>query len=483
MTVMVESRADLTLAALSRVAWDGERVEIGPRALAVMDRCHDSFKALVEALQAADPGAMVYGVTTGPGDWGGTRLAEEALASRPKRVWTAASFGEPLPPRAVRAIVFARLANLVEGHAAARGEVARAVAALLEADNLPAVPAEGNGGAGEILALGHLFYELSGRLELTAKERMALINGSPCAAALVADVALAGGGRLELAEQVLALSADALNVPLEAYSELLEPLWGDEHDSAALRSLRALLEGGEPGRQGHQAPVSSRILPRVLGQVRRALAEAEAAAAISLRSVTDNPVYTPPDDSHPLGSVFSTGGYHNARATAAIDGMAFAWADLCQLAQRHTDKLFQHPATAGALSEEWTYKPLHMVQAGWANQARLQAQPSLIGLGAFGQNDVPAMSFAAWRKAVAIGRCLDACLAVLAALASRALQASDRPGPPALNQLTRQVAEVFPPITGERRIGPDCEALAASFASQIFKGRIASRLPSPSRGG
>jgi histidine ammonia-lyase len=89
------------------------------------------------------------------------------------------------------------------------------------------------------------------------------------------------------------------------------------------------------------------------------------------------------------------------------------------------------------------------------------------------------MSFAAWRKAMAIGRCLDAGLAILAALASAALQASDRPAPPALNQLTRQVREVIPAMTGVRRLGPDCEALAAAFSRQIFKGRIAAQLPSP----
>src|ERR1700737_3186243 len=197
---------------------------------------------------------------------------------------------------------------------------------MLDAGKLPAVPAEGNGGAGEILALGHLFYELAEHLELAPREQMALINGSPCAAAMVSDVALAGSGRLELAEQVLALSAHAVKAPVEAYSAQLEALWGDEHDTAALRSL---LRGSRS--QSHQAPVSSRILPRVLGQARRALAEAEQAAAVSLSSVTDNPVYIPPDEAHPYGSVISTGGYHNARATAAIDQVAFAWADLCQL--------------------------------------------------------------------------------------------------------------------------------------------------------
>lgn len=467
MTLTVGTRSDITLDAVRRVAWEGEPVQLTPQALAVMDRSHRSFQALVEARQAADPGALIYGVTTGPGDRGTSLLTGE----RPKRLWTAASFGEALPERVVRAIVLARLANFVEGHAAARGDVALAVADMLAPGSLPAVPAESNGGAGEVLALGRLFYGLSERLELGPKEMMALINGSPCAAALVADVALAGDGRRQLAEQVLALSAYAVKAPMEAYSAQLEPLWDDEHDIAALRSLRSLLDGSREA--GQQAPVSSRILPRVLGQGRRALAEAERAATISLRSVTDNPVYIPPDPAQPLGSVLSTGGYHNARATAAIDGLAFAWADLCQLVQRHTDKLFQHPATAGTLPDEWTAKPLHMVQAGWAEQARTLAQPSLMTLGAFGQNDVPAMSFVAWRKARAIGRCLDAALAVLAAITSEVLRSADRSAPPALAELLGGIREVVPPMDGKRPLGPDCESLAASFARRVFEGRVA----------
>ncbi len=310
-----------------------------------MDRAHASFAALVEARLAEDPAALIYGVTTAPGDGATEVLSEERRARRPTHMWTAASFGEPLPERVTRAIVLARLANLLGGHATIRAEVAAAVTAMLESP-LPPVPSQGNGGAGEILALGHLFYAIPERFELAPKERMALVNGSPCAAALVADAALAGARRLALAEQVFALAAAVLGVPLEAYGAELEPLWGDPHETAALRSLRALLESDGGMRQAHQAPVSFRILPRVLGAVRRAQAAAEEAAAISLRSVTDNPVYVPPTDRPPLGAVFSTGGYHDARAPAALDGLAFAWTDLCQLAARATDRLFQHPGTA-----------------------------------------------------------------------------------------------------------------------------------------
>jgi histidine ammonia-lyase len=471
MSVSIAARGDITPEAVRRVAWEGEAVALAPAAVERMDRAHASFRAFVDARVAEDPGALIYGTTTAPGDGAAVALTAEAQARRPTRLWTAHAFGAPLPERVVRAIVLARLANFVDGHAAVRSEVAGAVVGLLDGAPLPEVPGQGNGGAGEIVALGRLFYDLSARLDLHPKERMALINGSPCAAALVADVALAGQGRLALAESVVALAVEAARAPLEAYSADLEPLWDDEHETAALRSLRGLLDGGAEDRQAHQGAVSFRILPRVLGHLRRAQAEAERAAAVALRSVTDNPVYVLPDLDRPLGTVISTGGYHNARGPAAMDGVGSAWADLCQLAQRLTDKLLQHPSTAMLLArDEWTMKPLHMVQTGWAEEARALAGPTLLSLGGFGQNDVPSMSFLAWRRADAIGRCLDASLAILAALGAQALHAAGQAPPPPLAALVDDIRAVFPPVEGVRALGPDGDALAAAFRRRVFDG-------------
>jgi len=471
MSVSIATRADITPEAVRRVGWEGEAIALAPAAIERMDGAHASFRAFVDARVAEDPGALIYGTTTAPGDGAAVALTAEAQARRPTRLWTAHAFGAPLPERVVRAIVLARLANFVDGHAAVRAEVASAVAAMLDGAPLPEVPGQGNGGSGEIVALGRLFYGLSARLDLHPKERMALINGSPCAAALVADVALAGRGRLALAESVVALAVEAARAPLEAYSADLEPLWDDEHETAALRALRGLVAGGAPDRQAHQGAVSFRILPRVLGQLRRAQAEAEHAAGVALRSVTDNPVYVLPDAERPLGTVISTGGYHNARGPAAMDGVGSAWADLCQLAQRLTDKLLQHPSTAPLLArDEWTMKPLHMVQTGWAEEARALAGPTLLSLGGFGQNDVPSMSFLAWRRADAIGRCLDASLAILAALGAQALHAAGQAPPPALAALVDDVRAVFPPVEGVRALGPDGDALAAAFRARVFDG-------------
>jgi histidine ammonia-lyase len=466
-TVQLEQRSDITLEVFERVAWQREPVQIAPAAIAVMDRSHKSFAEFVADRLASDPSAQIYGITFGPGDAGAVDPAND---TRPTKLWTAASFGEPLPERVTRGIVLARLANFIEGNAAARGLVATAIAAMLDpAVPLPSVPAYSGGGAGEILSLGHLFFDLSERLTLEPKERMAVINGSPCSAALVADIALAARGRRALVEKVFALSVEALGSPLEAYSEDVDKLWGDEHESAALGALRGLLKDHRPARMARQSPVSHRILGRVLGRLRRAAAEAENAAAVSLASVTDNPVYIPPDATRPLGTVFSTGGFHNAWAPSAIDGVAFAWADICQLAQRHTDQFFQHPATAPLLAaHEFGFKSLHMVMNGWAEEARSLAQPSLLSLGAFGQNDVPAESFPAWRKATSIGRCLDASLAIVATLGAHALAAGGFPIPVELRGLADAVYKHVPAGREVRRRGLELEALTEVFAGRVL---------------
>src|SRR4051794_11365086 len=195
MTVALTARSDISLAAFRRVAWDGESVVLGPEVATRMAAARAAFVALIE-----DESVSVYGVTSGFGDRAALRLsagerAEQAREASDRGV----SFGEALPERVTRGIVLARLANLVEGHSAVRPEVAEAVAMMLEGGPLPAVPSQGNGGSGEILALGHLFDRMGRSVGLEEKEGNALVNGSPCGAALLADGALAAARRVALA--------------------------------------------------------------------------------------------------------------------------------------------------------------------------------------------------------------------------------------------------------------------------------------------
>jgi histidine ammonia-lyase len=465
-TVVLRSRADLDLETYRRVAWGGEPVELAPEAVARIADCRRSFLALVDS----DPNLVVYGVTSGYGERARIRLSADerrAQASWPPR-WADASFGEPMPERLVRGIVLARLVNFLEGHAAVRPELAEGVAGMLDGtEPLPAVALQGNGDAGEIVALSRLFGDLGERVGPEEKEALALINGSPCAAAALADAALAGRNRLRLAHEIFALSVEALAAPLEAYAPELEELWGDVHETRALQTLRGLLEQSPiADRRPYQAPVSYRILPRVFGEANRALEAVEEAAETSLRSVSDNPVYIPPDGEHPLGRVWSTGGYHNGMAYPALDRLAATWANLCQLADRHGERLV-HDANMPPSDTHHGLGVLLMVLVGRSDEGRAAAQPTILSRGGFGQNDVGAPAILAWEKEQRAGRALDASLAALGALCSQALHDAGREPAPPLRPLLAEVREAFPPVTGMRALAPSAERLAGHFRRRV----------------
>lgn len=480
MTVVLTSRTDINLDTVHRVAWQDENVRLSDSALSRIAACRQGFLRLIEG----SPDAVVYGVTTAMGELASQQLAASARDrhARLKPFAAATSFGDPLPNRLVRAIVLARLANFLEGHAATSPRIAEAVAAMLDRPAMPLVPGSGQGGAGEILALYPLFAQLSMDFDLDVKERGSLINGSPCAAAMLADSAISGRRRLAWAERVFALSIEAFKAPLEHFDEALEALWGDEHETIALRNLRQLLSANGRGRRNYQAPVSYRIVPRVLGHAHRALASAERAATVSLQSVSDNPVYLPPDEAHPFGRCISTGGFHNAMAAPALDDLAAIWADLCLLCHRHGARLLDARAShlpdllmvdrpAWDSDGHGSVGYIPMAMTGYLEQARAAAQRTFIPgteTAGSGQDDVSATVFLAWARNDQAGRCLDAALAMLAVLASQALHVTGRAAPQPLTRFLDEVRTIVPPVEADRVLGPELAQLSSRFTQYVF---------------
>ncbi len=479
MTVILNNRWDVNLTAFYRIAWQREAVRISEDALRRIASSRASFLELIDK----DPAVVIYGVTTSMGERASERLSHEERDhhARIKPFPAATSFGDYLPDRVVRGIVFARLANFIEGHSATTPRIAQAVAQMLDGEPMPQVAASGQGGAGEILALYPLFAELSKRFDLEVKERGSLINGSPCAAALLADSAIAARRRLQLALETFALSIEAFRAPVEHYDEALESLWGDEDEAAVLRSLRGYL-GAVSGRRNYQAPVSYRIVPRILGHAHRAVAAAERAARVSLSSISDNPVYLPPDREHPYGRCISTGGYHNAMAAPALDDLAGIWADICLLCDRHSGKLLNGAVShlpdqllvgrpPGRSDGRGNIGYVPMAANGYIEQAKGAAQRTFIPSSdsyAAGQDDVAAPAFLAWSKEARTGRCLDASLAMLAVVASQALFVTDREAPRALRGFMELIRTYVAPVVEDRILGPELGRLTDAITAKIF---------------
>src|SRR5215831_14748191 len=201
MTVVVNSRDDLTLENYRRVAMGGESVVIGPAARTTMAEGRANFLRLLES----DRTQFIYGVTSSFGPRARLTIPPDEQRAHARAFgfrrgnWARGFGGGHLDERVVRGIVFARLANFVAGDSKARPVVAERIAAMLDGP-LPPVPLDGEVGAGEVLPMAHVMHGLP-RGDLEEGEANPLMNGSPVSAALAADTALQAGHRLDHAEQ------------------------------------------------------------------------------------------------------------------------------------------------------------------------------------------------------------------------------------------------------------------------------------------
>jgi histidine ammonia-lyase len=438
------------------------------------------------ALLDSDRTAFIYGITTRPGVEVATAVPPEQQREHARlfRAESGYGFGGGChEEQVVRGMVFARLVDFVEGHGKVRPELAERVAALLRAP-LPCMPLDGQAGPGEVLPLLYLTGWI-GDLELEEGEGLALVNGSPYSTAVLADAAVRARNRLAQAEALFALSADAFRAPLEAYDEALDDLWADQYQAEALRALRAHLAGAETsGRLSHQAPVSFRIMPRLLGEARRVVAEAERAAAAALRSVSVNPVYFPPGPGHPLGRMASNGGFHNAAASPVLQSLSSCWAELALAAERQIacfhrgpayglPHLLNPPGYRGALAGATNL--FGWAVTGYVETARAAASPALMpAVVVDPQNDLSTATSVAHQKERAAAEAFDGAQAILALTVSQALFVTGRQPAPPLRDLATGIRSVFPPVERPdgRDLGEEAGRLARVFRAASVSGPL-----------
>jgi histidine ammonia-lyase len=455
MTVVVNTRDDFTLANFRRVSYGGESARLGDKALRV----------------------MTLGATQTPA----TGAPEQQAARQARWAAPGVSLADGyLEAAVVRGILFARLASLVSGYAGVRPAVAERVAALLDGP-MPRVPLDGQAGTGEGRPMAQVLAGLR-RDDLHEGEEKALLGGAPCSAALVADAAIHARHRLEHAEAICALSIEGFRAPLGAYDETLGDLWGDVHETAALRALQRHLDGaGEGERRFHQAPVSYRIIPRVLGQVHRGVAAVEKAAAVSLRSVTSDVVCINDEMGRPGGRTVRSGGYHNGMAYPALNALSAAWADLALVAERQVTALNTAETSGLPVNLTPPGAPGSGTYAyGWAansyvEEARAAATPALLpGVAEDPYADVSSPTFSAYRRERRAAECLDGVMAILAIVSSQALFATARNPAPPLWPVLSFVRSVFPPIDGarERDLSADGAGLQRALGAAARSGEL-----------
>jgi histidine ammonia-lyase len=443
------------------VARHGVPARLSDEARAVMEES----ASVVRRLAASDH--PVYGVSTGFGSLAGTWIPPERREELQRALIRshAAGMGPPVEREVVRAMVFLRARSLAMGRSGARPVVAETMLALLAAGLDPVVPEHGSlGASGDLAPLAHCGLALMGEgevfdaagdrvpaadalasasiepLTLTAKEGLALINGTDGMLGMLL-LALHDLERLlKVADVTAAMSTEALLGTDRAFAAdlvAMRPLPGQARSAANLTRLlagSAIVASHRYDDPRVQDAYSLRCAPQVNGAARDTRTHAEGVAAAELRSAIDNPVVLPD------GRVESCGNFHGAPLSLACDFLAISAAEVGAIAERRTDRLLDPARSYGLppfLTEDAGVNSglmlAHYTQAAMVAENRRLCVPACtdsLPTSAM-QEDHVSMGWGAARKLRSVVTNVGRILAVELACAARALDLRTplEPGP------------------------------------------------------
>lgn len=306
-----------------------------------------------------DDGKTVYGVTTGFGILANTRINEEDTATLQYKILQSHSVGvgEAIPDDVVRLMLITKAHALAQGFSGVQLSTVERLLWHLENDVLPVVPAKGSVGAsGDLAPLAHLCLPLIGLGEVTykggrrrteevlqelnvqpislsAKEGLALINGTQFILSFAVKAVARLHNCLQAADIIGAMSLEALTGTKAPFDERLHQLRPFEGNKIVAERLRLLLDGSEI-MQSHldcgrvQDPYSLRCMPQVHGATRNAWMHLKELVEVELNSVTDNPVVLGENDT------ISGGNFHGQPLALPLDYACFAAAELGNISDR-----------------------------------------------------------------------------------------------------------------------------------------------------
>ncbi len=320
----------------------------------------DAAAALIATLAARDE--RVYGVNTGFGKLAQSRIPREQLAELQYNlvVSHACGVGPPLARDVVRLVLTLKINSLARGYSGVRWELLDMLAACLEYDVLPVVPAKGSVGAsGDLAPLAHVAAALLGIGEATyegetlaagaaleraglhpitleAKEGLALLNGTQVSTALALDALIGAEDLLGSSLVAGALSIEAALGSVRPFDARVHGVRGHATQSEVAATMRRLLAGSaindshrDCGRV--QDPYSLRCIPQVLGACLRTLRDAAAVLVDEANAVSDNPLVFVEE-----GEVISGGNFHAEPVALVADALAVAIAEIGNISERRT---------------------------------------------------------------------------------------------------------------------------------------------------
>jgi histidine ammonia-lyase len=387
---------------MTTISLDGDSLTISQVGLIAHDpttrvRLDDDALARMRASRAVvddwvERGAVVYGITTGFGEFANVVIGREHLDRLQENLIRSHSVGagEPIAPAIMRAMMALRINALAKGYSGIRVETVATLVEMLNRNIIPAAPMQGSvGSSGDLVQLSHLVLAAMGEgrvwrdgvvvpsgpeleragivpLKLGAKEGLALINGTQMMASFGCVALDAAIRYARTADAIAALSVEALKGTDRAYDERLHAVRPHAGQRRVAANMRALMAGSEI-RESHrhnddrvQDAYSLRCIPQIHGASRDAIDYVRGVLEIEINSATDNPLIFV-EGAEPIEG----GNFHGQPLALALDFLAIAAAELANVSERRTERMVN-----GALSR----LPRFLTTNGGLNSGYMIAQ-------------------------------------------------------------------------------------------------------------
>jgi histidine ammonia-lyase len=495
----------LTLAEIEAVALGGCPVEVAAEALG---RVAES-RNLIESILAA--GDTVYGVNTGFGKLADVRIPAGRLAELQINLVRshAGGVGESLAEAEARAMLVLRANVLAKGFSGVRAELLELLVCLLNAGVHPVIPEKGSVGAsGDLAPLAHLALVVVGEgeafyggeriaggealrraglnpLQLSAKEGLALLNGTQAMTAVGALATSRALRVVELCDLSGAMSLEALKGTPAAFDERIHRARPHAGQIASAAHLLRLMEGSEirESHREHDSRVQDayclRCMPQVHGAVRGVLEHVAGVLETEAGSATDNPLVFPGETTG-TGAVISGGNFHGAPLSYAFDYAALAMTDLAGITERRVDRLLNPDINEGLPAFLSTdpglssgFMIVQIVAAALINECQVLSHPSSTGSIPTdgGKEDHVSMGMTGAIKLRQIVEHAERILAIELMCAAQALEFR-RPlkSSARIEAAHDEVRKVVPRLERDRVLAPDIEALAGAIRSGKLNG-------------
>jgi len=286
----------------------------------------DGGRKVVDSI--LEQGKVAYGINTGFGLFSNVTVSKSQLVELQENLIRShsAGTGEPLSPGSTKMLLALRINVLCKGHSGVSRKTLQQARDAFNAGALSVVPCQGTVGAsGDLAPLSHLCLGLMGEgmmwdpidghksqrpakdvlkdlglspIVLSAKEGLAMINGTQLITSLGAQAVIRAQNVTNCADVVCAITLEALKGTYHAFHPFIHAVRPHRGQNLVAARLRALIHPGEPSEifKSHrykgkvQDAYTLRCAPQVHGIVHDTIQFVKGVIEVEMNSATDNPM-------------------------------------------------------------------------------------------------------------------------------------------------------------------------------------------------